>query len=143
MDDSNFLSFSFPSHKNEKIPELIWVNRPKNNFQVPNVDIKPVLTIQNIHFYSAYKNAFQKEQENELLNRIIHADSLIGMANLIKSGFREKIQMIYFDPPFGIEFNAKFHSGNQKTEGYIDSWKNGLVSYLEYLRERIFLCRMP
>ncbi|MHA1510402.1 MAG: site-specific DNA-methyltransferase [Promethearchaeota archaeon] len=158
MDDH---SFSLPSHKNEKIPELIWVNRPKNNFQVPNVDIKPVLTInstrvltnlrkiqsnliktdQNIHFYSAYKNAFQKEQENELLNRIIHADSLIGMANLIKSGFREKIQMIYFDPPFGIEFNAKFHSGNQKTEGYIDSWKNGLVSYLEYLRERIFLCR--
>jgi len=161
MDDSNFLSFSFPSHKNEELPELIWVNRPKNNFQVPKVDIKPVLKIsstkiltnlmkiqskliksdQNLHFYSAYKKVFQKEKENESLNRIIHADSLIGMANLMENGFREKIQMIYFDPPFGIEFKAKFHSGNQKTEGYIDSWKNGLISYLEYLRERIFLCR--
>ncbi len=161
MDDSNFLSFSFPSHKNEKIPELIWVNRPKNKFQVPKVEIKPVLTFnstkiltnlrkiqpnliktdQNIRFYSAYEKAFQKEKENESINRMIHADSLIGMANLIKSGFREKIQMIYFDPPFGIEFNAKFHSGSQKTEGYIDSWKNGLISYLEYLHERIFLCR--
>ena len=161
MDDSNFLSFSFPSHKNEKIPELIWVNRPINKFQVPKVDIKPVLTInsskiltnlmkiqsnsiknnQKIQFYSAYEKAFQKEKEKESLNRIIHADSLIGMANLIESGFREKIQMVYFDPPFGIEFKAKFHSGNQKTEGYIDSWKNGLNSYLEYLRERILLCR--
>jgi len=161
MDDSNFLSFSFPSHKNEELPELIWLNRPKNNFQVPKVDIKPVLKIsstkiltnlmkiqsklkindQNLQFYSAYEKAFQKEDENESFNRIIHADSLIGMANLIENGFREKIQMIYFDPPFGIEFKAKFHSGNQKTEGYIDSWKNGLISYLEYLRERIFLCR--
>ena len=120
MDDH---SFSFPSHKNEKIPELIWVNRPKNNFQVPNVDIKPVLTInstkvltnlrkiqsnliktdQNIHFYSAYKKASQKEKENVSLNRIIHADSLIGMANLIKGGFREKIQMIYFDPRYHLD----------------------------------------
>jgi DNA modification methylase len=161
MDDSNFLSFSFPSHKNEELPELIWVNRPKNNFQVPKVDIKPVLKInstniltnlskiqskliksnQKLHFYSSYKKVFQKEKKNESLNRIIHADSLIGMANLIEKGFKEKIQMIYFDPPFGIEFKAKFHSGNQKTEGYIDSWKNGLRSYLEYLRERFFLCR--
>jgi len=161
MDDSNFLSFSFPSHKNEELPELIWVNRPKNNFQVPKVDIKPVLKInstniltnlskiqskliksnQNLHFYSAYKKVFEKEKKNESLNRIIHADSLIGMANLNENGFKEKIQMIYFDPPFGIEFKAKFHSGNQKTEGYIDSWKNGLGSYLEYLRERFFLCR--
>ena len=161
MDDSNFLSFSFPSHKNENIPELNWVNRPISNFKVPKTDIKPVLVVnstkiltnlkkiqsnltksdQNIYFYSAYQKAFQKEKEKVILNRIIHADSLIGMANLIENGFRDKIQMIYFDPPFGIEFNAKFHSGNQKTEGYIDSWKNGLISYLEYLRERIFLCR--
>ncbi|QEE14599.1 site-specific DNA-methyltransferase [Promethearchaeum syntrophicum] len=161
MGDSNFLSFSFPFHTKENIPELNWVNRPINNFQVPKTDIKPVLVVdsakiltnlgkiqlnsakndQNINFYSSYEEVFKKDREDNTLNRIIHADSLIGMANLIENGFREKTQMIYFDPPFGIEFNAKFHSGNQKTEGYIDSWKNGLNSYLEYLRERIFLCR--
>ncbi|MHA1764852.1 MAG: site-specific DNA-methyltransferase [Promethearchaeota archaeon] len=160
MDDSNFLSFSFPSHKRKSKPLLTWDDRPKISFQIPKVILKPIALIdsteilgniyeilskshkitKNFHFYSANKKIFQEKNKFKFINRIIHADSLIGMGNLINNGFKEKIQMIYFDPPFGIEFNAKFHSGNQKTEGYIDSWKNGLSSYLEYLRERILLC---
>ena len=97
MVDSNFLSFSFPAHKYKKNPELIWVNRPTNEFQIPKVVIKPVLMIdstniltnlikiqskliksdQNLQLYSAFKKAFQKEKGNRTLNRIIHADSLI------------------------------------------------------------------
>ena len=66
--------------------------------------IQSNLTIndQNINFHSSYKKIFKNEKGEKTLNRIIHADSLIGMANLIENGFREKIQMIYFDPPFGI-----------------------------------------
>lgn len=74
-------------------------------------------------------------------NKLIQGDSLKGMAKLIDDGFKSKVQMVYMDPPFGIQYKAKFLSGNQSSEGYLDKWKNSLHSYLQYLKERFLLIR--
>ncbi len=74
-------------------------------------------------------------------NRLIWGDCLQGMAALYAEGYQNQIQMVYLDPPFGIEYNAGFYSGTQKVEGYSDKWTNGLESYLDFLRSRLYLAR--
>lgn len=42
-------------------------------------------------------------------NRMILGDSLQVMASMAeREGLRGKVQMIYFDPPYGIKFNSNF-----------------------------------
>ena len=42
-------------------------------------------------------------------NRLIAGDSLLVMNSLLeKEGFFGKVQMIYFDPPYGIKYSSNF-----------------------------------
>ncbi len=103
------------------------------------------LEIQNIKYYQ------HKDNWN---NRLILGDSLLVMNSLLfNENMEEKIQMIYFDPPYGIEFkynynlnleskNVKNHEDEpEKIKVYQDTWELGIHSYLIYLRERLLLCR--
>jgi len=72
-------------------------------------------------------------------NRIVHGDSLLGLHALVQAGYGNRIQMVYMDPPYGIDYNAKVQMGSSAAEGYIDTWKLGLGSYLEHLRERFLI----
>jgi adenine-specific DNA-methyltransferase len=92
-------------------------------------------------------------------NRMILGDSLQVMASLSeREGLREKVQCIYFGPPYGIEFNSNFQwsttSRNVKdgivdhitrepeqVKAFRDTWRDGIHSYLAYLRDRLVLCR--
>ena len=91
-------------------------------------------------------------------NRMILGDSLQVMASL---GRREdlagKVQMIYFDPPYGIRFRSNFQPDlgqrdvkdreqdlarqPEVVEAYRDTWLRGVHSYLAYLRDRLTLAR--
>jgi len=92
-------------------------------------------------------------------NRMILGDSLQVMASLAeREGLRGKVQCIYLDPPYGIKFNSNFQwsttDRTAKTEGkdYItrepeqvkafrDTWRDGIHSYLTYLRDRLTVAR--
>lgn len=92
-------------------------------------------------------------------NRMILGDSLQVMASLAeREGLRGKVQCIYFDPPFGIEFNSNFQwsttsrdskDGDPKaitrepeqTKAFRDTWRDGIHSYLGYLRDRLTVMR--
>ncbi len=92
-------------------------------------------------------------------NRMILGDSLQVMASLAeREGLRGKVQCIYFDPPYGIKFNSNFQWSTEtrtvsdgKTEhitrepeqvkAFRDTWKDGIHSYLGYLRNRLETCR--
>jgi adenine-specific DNA-methyltransferase len=91
-------------------------------------------------------------------NRLILGDSLLVMNSLlVKEGMAGKVQMIYFDPPYGIKYASNFqpridrrdvkdkdedltHEPEQ-IKAYRDTWKLGIHSYLTYLRDRLLLCR--
>lgn len=151
------MNFSFPKIDPET-PVIFWQDKPQESFSIPDAKLNPT------HFIDSRKILFnlgkilekkKKECEFEATNylkylgdeeqlwhnRVIHGDSLVGMGSLLDSGFNSKIQMIYMDPPFGINFDAKHTSGSSKSEGYLDTWKNGLSSYLAYLRVRFVLFR--
>lgn len=92
-------------------------------------------------------------------NRMILGDSLQVMASLAeREGLRGKVQCIYFDPPYGIKFNSNFQwsttsrdvkDGNashitreaEQVKAFRDTWRDGIHSYLSYLRDRLTVAR--
>ena len=92
-------------------------------------------------------------------NRMILGDSLQVMASLAeREGLRGKVQCIYIDPPYGIKFNSNFqwsttsrdvHDGNaahitrepEQVKAFRDTWRDGIHSYLTYLRDRLTVAR--
>ena len=92
-------------------------------------------------------------------NRMILGDSLQVMASLAeREGLRGKVQCIYVDPPYGIKFNSNFQwsttsrdvkDGNadhitrepEQVKAFRDTWRDGIHSYLTYLRDRLTIAR--
>ena len=92
-------------------------------------------------------------------NRMILGDSLQVMASLAeREGLRGKVQCIYIDPPYGIKFNSNFQWSTtsrdvkdgkkdhitrepEQVKAFRDTWKDGIHSYLTYLRDRLTVAR--
>src|SRR5918911_1885773 len=104
------------------------------------------------------KTEFYRHEQN-WSNRMILGDSLQVMASLAeREGLRGKVQCIYLDPPYGIEFNSNFQwsttsrdvkDGNtdhitrepEQVKAFRDTWRDGIHSYLTYLRDRLNVAR--
>ena len=92
-------------------------------------------------------------------NRMILGDSLAVMASLAeREGLRGKVQCIYIDPPYGIRFNSNFQWSTtsrdvkdgkldhltrepEQVKAFRDTWRDGIHSYLTYLRDRLTVAR--
>src|SRR2546428_6386598 len=90
---------------------------------------------------------------------MILGDSLQVMASLAdREGLRGQVQCIYIDPPYGIKFNSSFQwsttsrdvkDGNvehitrepEQVKAFRDTWRDGIHSYLTYLRDRLTVGR--
>ncbi len=104
------------------------------------------------------KTDFYQHDQN-WSNRMILGDSLQVMASLAeREGLRGKVQCIYIDPPYGIKFNSNFQwsttsrdvkDGNlehitrepEQVRAFRDTWRDGIHSYLTYLRDRLTAAR--
>ncbi len=104
------------------------------------------------------KTEFYQHDQN-WSNRMILGDSLQVMASLAeREGLRGKVQCIYLDPPYGIKFNSNFQwsttsrdvkDGNaqhitrepEQVKAFRDTWRDGIHSYLSYLRDRLTVAR--
>ena len=92
-------------------------------------------------------------------NRMILGDSLQVMASLAeREGLRGQVQCIYLDPPYGIRFNSNFQWSTtsrdvkdgklehltrepEQVKAFRDTWRDGIHSYLTYLRDRLVVAR--
>ena len=99
------------------------------------------------------------QHEGYWQNRMILGDSLQVMASLSeREGLQGKVQCIYIDPPYGIKFNSNFQwsttsrdvrDGNrehitrepEQVKAFRDTWRDGIHSYLTYLRDRLTIAR--
>ena len=106
----------------------------------------------------ADRTAFYQHDVN-WANRLILGDSLQVMASLAeREGLQGKVQCIYLDPPYGIRFNSNFQwsttsrdvrDGNvlhitrepEQVKAFRDTWRDGIHSYLTYLRDRLTVAR--
>lgn len=99
------------------------------------------------------------EHDQHWSNRMILGDSMQVMASLAeREALRGKVQCIYFDPPYGIKFGSNWQvstmsrdvkDGKQadiarepeQVKAFRDTWKDGIHSYLTYLRDRLVVMR--
>ena len=90
---------------------------------------------------------------------MILGDRLQVMASLAeREGLRGKVQCIYIDPPYGIKFNSNFQWSTtsrdvkdgkadhitrepEQVKAFRDTWRDGIHSYLTYLRDRLTVAR--
>jgi len=97
--------------------------------------------------------------EGHWSNRMILGDGLQVMASLAeREGLRGKVQCIYIDPPYGIKFNSNFQWSTtsrdvkdgdsshltrepEQVKAFRDTWRDGVHSYLTYLRDRMIAAR--
>jgi adenine-specific DNA-methyltransferase len=162
-------------------PQLQWAGKAEHtSFDVPTVSlhvherIDPRRIIETVKkeeeaptqmsLFEAEKKPlreaieFYKHKEN-WSNRLIAGDSLLVMNSLLeKEGMGGKLQMVYFDPPYGIKYGSNFqpfvnkrdvkdgNDGDLTTEpemlkAFRDTWELGIHSYLTYLRDRLLLAK--
>jgi adenine-specific DNA-methyltransferase len=92
-------------------------------------------------------------------NRMILGDSLYVMASLAeREHLRGQVQCIYIDPPYGIKFNSNWQVSTssrdvkdgkredvsrepEQVRAFRDTWKDGIHSYLTYLRDRLSIAK--
>lgn len=165
-------------------PSLQWAGKAEHTaFEVPMVSlhvherIDPRTIIQAVRKKNGngfvQGSLFQSPEENPPLrdaiefykhkhnwsNRLLAGDSLLVMNSLIeKEGLAGQVQMIYFDPPYGIKYGSNFQPFVNKRDvkdgkdedltqepemikAFRDTWELGIHSYLTYLRDRLLLAR--
>ena len=101
---------------------------------------------------------FYKHDKN-WSNRMILGDSLLVMTSLAeKEALKGQVQCIYMDPPYGIRFNSNWQPSTKSRDvkdgqltsltrepetirAFRDTWKDGVHSYLSYLRDRLKVAR--
>lgn len=91
-------------------------------------------------------------------NRMIAGDSLVIMNSLLeKENMAGQVQMVYFDPPYGIKYGSNFQpfvnnkdvkdkdedlsQEPEMVKAFRDTWELGIHSYLTYLRDRLYLAQ--
>lgn len=165
-------------------PTLVWAGKAeRTSFEIPTVSlhvherIDPRSIIEAVRKKngSDYEqlSLFNSKKENPPLreaiefykhahnwsNRLIAGDSLLVMNSLLeKEGVAGQVQMLYFDPPYGITYGSNFQPFVNKRDvkdgkdddmtaepemvkAFRDTWELGLHSYLSYLRDRLLLSR--
>jgi len=165
-------------------PTLVWAGKAeRTSFEIPTVSlhvherIDPRSIIEAVRKKngSDYEqlSLFNSKAENPPLreaiefykhahnwsNRLVAGDSLLVMNSLLeKEGMAGQVQMLYFDPPYGIKYGSNFQPFVNKrkvddgkdedltaepemVKAFRDTWELGLHSYLSYLRDRLLLAR--
>ncbi len=138
--------------KPQNIIELVRSESKKDAPQQPMLfgDFNGLTFEDRVDFY---------HHEQHWSNRMILGDSLMVMTSLAeKEGLKGKVQMIYFDPPYGIKFGSNWQVSTRKRDvkdgkaedttrqpeqvkAFRDTWQLGIHSYLAYLRDRLVTAR--
>jgi len=174
--------YSFDPHLD---PKLEWSGKTENSdFEVDTVSlhrherIDPMTIIGKVMKNQGLQQQtlfpFFEQSENNLplrdaiefykhdqgwSNRLIAGDSLLVMNSLLeKEGMENKVQMIYVDPPYGINYSSNFQPFVNKknvkegkdedltqepemVKAFRDTWELGIHSYLSQLRDRLLLAK--
>ncbi len=167
-------------------PQLVWKGKDEQDQQPLELPAVPIYIQEKIHPQAvieqvraeAKKDTPQQAEifadfngikfedlidfyrhEQNWANRFILGDSLLVMTSLAeKEGLKGKVQCLYFDPPYGINFGSNWQVSTRKRDvkdgkaedasrqpeqirAFRDTWKLGIHSYLAYLRDRLTAAR--
>ncbi|MFX1314886.1 MAG: site-specific DNA-methyltransferase [Promethearchaeota archaeon] len=128
------------NHKFEAIESIIF---PINE----NLDLD-----SNLICHKVDKELRKHKKDESWKNKLYCGENYIVM-KLLRQKFRDKINLIYFDPPFatGGEFNYIIQIGEGEASkssskwlrkiAYNDTWKAGINSYLDFIYKRLLVMK--
>jgi len=161
-------------------PQLQWAGKTEHtSFDVPTVSLHVHERIDPRRIIESVKKAEEKKPQMSLFeeqkkplreaiefykhkenwsNRLIAGDSLLVMNSLLeKEGMGGKVQMVFFDPPYGISYKSNFQAFVNKRDvkekdedlttepemlkAFRDTWELDIHSYLTYIRDRMLLAK--
>jgi adenine-specific DNA-methyltransferase len=167
-------------------PQLVWKGKDEQDGEDLAVPMVPVYIQEKIHpqaIIEAFRAEVRKDvppqadlfadfngipfadqiefcrHEQNWSNRMILGDSLLVMTSLAeKEGLKGKVQMIYMDSPYGIQFGSNWQVSTRRRDvkdgkiedatrepevikAFRDTWALGIHSYLTYLRDRLVVAR--
>jgi len=110
---------------------------------------------RNVYPKAKYPENYPQDWKNKLIwgdNKIVMESLLRGDKSSDIPSMAGKINLIYIDPPFftGSDFAVRAKVGQEEVEkepsiieqrAYIDTWSQGIASYLKYMYERLVLMR--
>lgn len=150
-------------HVHERIDPATILAEVQKRIKDSKGNLSP--TLQPDLFHAPFENLPLREavdfyrHERDWANRLVAGDSLLVMNSLIqKESMAGRVQMIYFDPPYGIKYGSNFQPFVNKRDvkdrkdedltqepemikAFRDTWELGIHSYLTYLRDRLLLAR--
>lgn len=159
-------------------PQLQWAGKAEHaaiDVPAPSVHVHEVLSAE--HIVKTVRR--QREQaalfdvdtldprkavefykhDQDWSNRMILGDSLLVMNSLLeRERLAGKVQVVYMDPPYGVNYNSNFQAGvsnrspkdgadealtrePEMIQAYRDTWELHVHSYLTYLRDRLAVAR--
>ena len=142
-------------HPKVLVDDLMRLSRKGETAEQPTLDL--FADFNGLHDPDARAEFYRHDQN--WVNRMILGDSLQVMASLAeREGLRGKVQCIYIDPPYGIRFNSNFQWSTtsrdvsdrnpahitrepEQVKAFRDTWRDGIHSYLAYLRDRLTVAR--
>ncbi len=161
--EENYLEIDTVSlHVHERIDPKSLIEKLKKISQknLNNYDQLRLNFFDNPGFEAPLLKALQfYEHDQDWSNRLIAGDSLLVMNSLLeKEGMEGKIQTIFMDPPYGINFRSNFQpftnrsdhkDGNDESiphepemiKAFRDTWELGIHSYLTHIRSRVLLSK--
>ena len=160
-------------------PVLAWDRTPADGHRAPVLSVRekvhpqaflaqlqsadrgiPLNLFDDYNGLPANRDVFEHyRHRHNWQNRLIHGESARVMSSLItREQLAGKVQVVYFDPPYGIGFRSNFqtatdnlNTGDRKTdvpvgdpatvEAFRDTYRNGIHSYLDAMAERLLLIR--
>jgi adenine-specific DNA-methyltransferase len=162
QDWSDLIASAPPLYIQEKVHPKVIIDDLKRESkerakEAPGTTIDLFADFNGLPDKEAATEFYQHEQNWS--NRMISGDSLSVMASLAeREGLRGKVQCIYCDPPYGIKFNSNFQWSTtsrdvkdgsrdqitrepEQVRAFRDTWRDGIHSYLTYLRDRLTVAR--
>jgi adenine-specific DNA-methyltransferase len=161
QDESDLVVPASPLYIQEKVHPKVLIDDLKRQ-----VDASSETSLSQFDLFADFNGLPNDDAKTEFYqhdahwsNRMILGDSLQVMASLAeREGLRGKVQCIFFDPPYGIKFNSNFQwsttsrdvkDGNldhitrepEQVKAFRDTWRDGIHSYLTYLRDRLSAAR--
>ena len=82
------------------------------------------------------------EHSGNWQNRLIHASAKRAMASLLEhEQMAGEVQCIYFDPPYGMDFDGRYMDDTVQVTAFRDSYEGGIHTYLDGIRDIALLGR--
>lgn len=163
QDWSDLVAYAPPLYIQEKVHPKVLIDDLLKRTQAQKKEDEPEEQLDLFADFNGLpdegaKTEFYQHDAN-WSNRMILGDSLQVMASLAeREGLRGKVQCIYIDPPYGIQFNSNFQWSTtsrdvkdgkfdhitrepEQVKAFRDTWRDGIHSYIDYLRDRMTVSR--